>query len=59
MQRKCSNKREEMSHSDDENINDSNVEDERNQCSEPSKEQWPVRNKSCRKRKICVFKLNE
>ena len=34
------------------------MEDKRNQCSEPSKEQWSDRNKSRRKRKISVY-LNE
>ena len=43
---------------DDENINDSDIEDKRNQCSEPSKEQWTDRNKSRRKRKISAY-LNE
>ena len=43
---------------DDENMNDSDIEDERTQCSEPSKGQWTDRNKSRRKRKISVY-LNE
>ena len=43
-------KEEQTPHSDDENMNDSDIEDERNQCSEPSKEQWTDRNKSRRKR---------
>ena len=43
-------KEEQTPHSDDENMNDSDMEDERNQCSEPSKEQWTDRNKSRRKR---------
>ena len=51
-------KEEQTPHSDDENMNDSDIEDERNQCSEPSKEQWTDRNKSHTKRKISVY-LNE
>ena len=47
-----------MTQPDDENINDSDIEDKRNQCSEPSKEQWTDRNKSRRKGKIYVY-LNE
>ena len=51
-------KEEQTPQSDDEKINDSDIEDKRNQCSEPSKEQWTDRNKSRRKRKISVY-LNE
>ena len=51
-------KEEQTPHSDDENISDSNIEGKRNECSEPSKEQWTDRNKSRTKRKISVY-LNE
>ena len=42
-----------LRHSDDENINDSDIEDKGNQCNQPSKEQWTDRN-SRRKRKMCI-----
>ena len=51
-------KEEQTPQSDDENINDSDIEDKRNQCSQPSKEHWTDRNESRRKRKIFVY-LNE
>ena len=48
-------KDEQTPHSDDENMNDSDIEDKRNQCREPSKEQWTERNESRRKIKIYVY----
>ena len=48
-------KDEQTPHSDDENMNDSYTEDKRNQCREPSKEQWTERNESRRKIKIYVY----
>ena len=51
-------KEEQTPQSDDENINDSDIEGKRDQCSEPSKEQWTDGNKSRRKRKISAY-LNE
>ena len=43
---------------DDENMNDLDIDYKRNQCNEPSKAQWTDRNESRRKRKISVY-LNE
>ena len=51
-------KEEQTPHSGYENINDSEIEDKRNLCSEPSNKQWTDRNKSHGKRKISVY-LNE
>ena len=51
-------KKEQTPHSGYENINDSEIEDKRNLCSEPSNKQWTDRNKSHGKRKISEY-LNE